>query len=355
MHSGSQHKQKQYTLDVHINHGRYLDSLKVQFLETFNSIPVYKKSPDDFDKIKTIGKGGYGAVFLVRDKHTFIYHAMKAVDKEQAVLKKDVKQLMVEKRIMQSVNFYFVEGVEYVCKDNCYIYFIMPFEAGGELYQQIKKLGSLSEPLVIWYAAQVVLALEYLHNIGICHRDVKPENIFLNESGYAKLGDMGLSKVLKKKTWTLCGTPEYIAPEIVLSKGYGFSVDWWALGILIFEMTAGHPPFTHQNPMILYDKILSGRYKPSENMTSHCKSIVKGLLATDPNKRLGSAKYGVYDIKAHEWFDNTDWNALLHRKLLPPFIPICRDPGDTSNFVDRDEIKLKHAPQELYAKEFANF
>lgn len=344
-----------FTHDLQLNHTRYLDVLKQEFVRTYANPVVYTKSAEDFDKVRTLGTGSFGVVFLVRDTTTLAYHAMKVMDKTEVIKKKNLKQIHTEKKILQCVNFPFVFSIDFTCKDNLYVYFVLPYVAGGELYTLIKKLGVLSEPLTLFYASQMVLALEYLHHCSVIHRDVKPENILISETGYIKLGDFGFCKILKTRTWTLCGTPEYLAPEIIMSKGYTFSVDWWATGVLIYEMSAGYPPFYSSDPMNLYEKVLNGQFKTPECMTALCKSLVKCLLDVDPTKRLGSLKAGVFDIKSHPWFREINWQSILHQKIIPPYMPICKNPGDTSNFPDCRDTKLLKGPDCLYAKEFETF
>lgn len=344
-----------YTTSLHANHRNYLDFLKQEFNRIYENPTQCDKTVEDFDKIKTLGLGAYGTVFLVRDKGTFTYYAMKAIEKAEIVKHNTVKQVYREKRILQCVKFTFLISLNFCSKDNVYVYLIMPYEAGGEMFTIIKKLGLLSEPLAQFYAAQIALALEYLHHCSVIHRDLKPENIFLSESGYIKLGDFGFCKLIKNRTWTLCGTPEYLAPEIILSKGYSFPVDWWSFGIFIYEMIAGHPPFYSSQTISLYEKILEARFKTPDCMTPNCKSLVKNLLVVDPMKRYGSLKAGVYDIKHHPWFSETDWNLILHQKMTPPYIPVCKGHGDSSTDFDNSSIKLKKAPVCLFEKEFEDF
>ncbi|XP_063379600.1 cAMP-dependent protein kinase catalytic subunit gamma-like [Cydia fagiglandana] len=335
------------------NYVRYLDELKQEFKKIYTNPPVYKKSINDFDFIQNLGTGSFGTVVLVRDKTTFRYHAMKSIEKEVAVSTKALKQLVQEKKILQSCNFIFVLNLDFCCKDNVYVYLLVPFAEGGELFSLLKKLGVLSEPLAQFYSAQIVLALEYLHHCDVIHRDVKPENILITKTGYLKLGDFGFSKILKNRAWTLCGTPEYLAPEIIKSKGYSYSVDWWAFGVLVFELNVGYPPFYSTDTMKLYEKILSGSFKTPATMTPQCKLLVKQLLEVEPSKRIGFLKAGVYDIKSHEWFQGLEWNMLLNQQLKPPFIPILNDIN-----VETDAImgrKIKHSPINLFEEEFEDF
>nr|XP_053600131.1 cAMP-dependent protein kinase catalytic subunit alpha-like [Plodia interpunctella] len=348
---------KKYSHESQANHKRYLDVLKQEFHQNYSnySSDDNSKSVTDFDTIRTLGIGAFGTVFLVRDKMTMKYHAMKSLEKNAVVTKKCVKQLFLEKKIMQCVNFPFVISLDFCCKDNLYIYFILPFEPGGELFTLIRRLGILSEPLSQFYAAQMVLALEYLHHCSVIHRDVKPENVFISINGYIKLGDFGFCKVIKTRTWTLCGTPEYLAPEIIMSKGYTMAVDWWALGVLIYEMVAGYPPFYNSDPIKLYEKILTGNFKTPENMSPQCRSLVKCFLEVESSKRIGSLKAGVYDIKSHSWFKETEWDSILHQKMEPPYVPVQKDIADAVNFPALSDTKLKHGLECLFEKEFEQF
>lgn len=346
---------KPYAHSDQLSHKRYLDICKTDFNNLVMNPIKYNKEPDDYDKIKTLGSGAFAAVFLVRDKSSFEPYAMKAVEKEEVIKKNTIKQIFLERKILQSCNFPFVLNLIATCKDYGYIYFILPFEGGGELFTLIRKAGALSELLTQFYAAQMVLALEYLHHCCVIHRDVKPENIFINQSGYIKLGDFGFCKIIKNRTWTLCGTPEYIAPEVILSKGYSYAVDWWALGILIFEMCAGFPPFFNNDPMKLYEKILDGHFKCPENMMGYCKNLVKHLLEVDPSKRFGSLKAGVFDIKSHAWFQNINWLTVLQQKMKPPFVPESKNLGEAEYFPEISEMKLVKYTQNLYVEEFENF
>lgn len=344
-----------YTTQNHQDYSRYLEMLKTDFLKKYESPPPFTKTLEDFDMIKAIGNGAYGEVFLVRDKNTFTYHAMKIVEKQMVVERKHEKHLILEKKILQCLQFPFIIALETAFKDNVYLYYVLPFITGGELFTYIQKYGNFSDELAKFYACQIVLALEYLHYCDVIHRDLKPENVLVDINGYIKLCDFGFCKVIKKKTWTLCGTPEYLAPEIILSKGYTFTVDWWALGVLVFEMQTGSPPFFSSDPTKLYEKILGGQFKCPDNINSECKTLLKGLIQIDPTKRLGGLKGGVYDIKSHAWFNDVNWQLILYQRVEAPFVPICPTPGDTSNFPDVDQKKLKKASQCLFKEEFEDF
>lgn len=182
------------------------------------------------------------------------------------------------------------------------------------------------------YCAQIVSIFEYLHSKNIVYRDLKPENILIDKTGYLKLTDFGFAKVIEGRTYTLCGTPEYLAPEIILNKGHGKPVDWWTSGILLYEMIAGIDPFSDDDPMMVYQKILKGKIKFPSSFDSNAKSLVKHLLEADLTKRYGNLKGGVNDIKGHRVFKNLDFTQLLAKQLSAPYIPKVKNGGDISNF-----------------------
>lgn len=217
-----------------------------------------------------------------------------------------------------------------------------------------KKFG---DELARFYAAQVVLGLDYIHKMGLIYRDLKPENIMLDYKGFIKITDFGFCKPIKDRTYTLCGTPEYIAPEIIMGKGYGVSIDWWSFGILIFELSAGYSPFSTGNPdqMEMMERICKGKYSMSSVLHVDLKDLVKNILQVDLSKRFGNLKNGVEDIKTHAWFKPINWSGLLQQTVKPPFVPNVSGPGDYSQFDDTDDEALSVAAADKYEKEFADF
>jgi len=216
-------------------------------------------------------------------------------------------------------------------------------------------MGKFDESLAKFYAAQVALALEYLHHCSLIYRDLKPENIMIQDSGYIRVTDFGFCKMIDSRTWTLCGTPEYIAPEVILSKGYGKAVDWWSFGVLIYEMNAGYPPFYAHDPMKIYEKIVTGKYKFAHHFGEELRDILKNILQVDLTMRYGNLKDGSLDIKGHRWFKSIDWTEIYHQKVQPSFIPHVIGQSDTTNFDHYEEVPLDIASVDYYDKEFANF
>lgn len=280
---------------------------------------------DDFELLKVIGKGSFGKVMLVRKKDDQKIYAMKVLRKDAIIARRQVAHTRSEKEILGKINHPFIVNLHFAFQTDKKLYMILDYVNGGELFFHLKKEGKFSDERVRMYAAEIVLALAHLHSFEIVYRDLKPENILLDSDGHICITDFGLSKEIsvEEGTGTFCGTPEYLAPEVLNGKGHGTQVDWWSLGTLIFEMLTGLPPFYSNNINVMYNKILRGELKFPASVSPEAQSLIEGLLTRDPKLRLGtnSFKDGAADIKAHPWFSSIDWAKLERRELEAPFKP----------------------------------
>lgn len=295
------------------------------------------------DILKTIGTGTFGRVVLVRHKDTREYNALKVMAITQVIKLKQEIHIMSEKTILSTISHPFIVNLLWYHKDDTFLYMLMEYVPGGELFSYLRSQGKFSGPTSSFYASEILVALEYLHSHDIVYRDLKPENLLLDREGHLKITDFGFAKVVKDRTWTLCGTPEYLAPEIILSKGHNKAVDWWSLGILIFEMLVGYPPFYADNPLNIYEKIVAGKIVWPKNIDLIAKDLIKKLLVLDRTRRLGNMKNGADDIKKHKWFKGLDWKDVTGRKLKPPIVPELAYDGDTTNFESYDEDNWRKA------------
>ena len=244
---------------------------------------------------------------------------------------------MNEKRIMAETDHPFCIRLIAAYKDRTHLYMVLEICQGGELFSLLQKERKLDEPASAFYGASVMLAFEYLHNRSIIYRDLKPENLLLDGKGYLKVVDFGFAKLIKDRTWTLCGTPEYLAPETIRNKGHGKGVDWWALGILIYEMMTGFPPFCGDTAMSTYKQILEGQLDFPKSMSRAAQDIIRRLLHPSYSKRLGCLRNGTVDVRLHRFFGQVDLKELLKCKLQVPHVPKIEDSMDTSNFMKYDD------------------
>nr|WKR38813.1 protein kinase cGMP-dependent 1a [Ctenopharyngodon idella] len=291
----------------------------------------------DFNIIDTLGVGGFGRVELVQLKSDEVKtFAMKILKKRHIVDTRQQEHIRSEKLIMQEAHSDFIVRLYRTFKDSKYLYMLMEACLGGELWTILRDRGNFDDSTTRFYTACVVEAFAYLHSKGIIYRDLKPENLILDHRGYAKLVDFGFAKKIGfgKKTWTFCGTPEYVAPEIILNKGHDISADYWSLGILMYELLTGSPPFSGPDPMKTYNIILRGidMIEFPKKITKNAANLIKKLCRDTPSERLGNLKNGVKDIQKHKWFEGFNWDGLRKGTLTPPIIPNVTSSTDTSNF-----------------------
>ncbi|XP_037902440.1 cGMP-dependent protein kinase, isozyme 2 forms cD4/T1/T3A/T3B isoform X3 [Hermetia illucens] len=293
----------------------------------------------DLRVIATLGVGGFGRVELVQiHGDTSRSFALKQMKKSQIVETRQQQHIMSEKEIMGEANCQFVVKLFKTFKDRKYLYMLMESCLGGELWTILRDKGHFDDATTRFYTACVVEAFDYLHARNIIYRDLKPENLLLDVQGYVKLVDFGFAKKLQsgRKTWTFCGTPEYVAPEVILNRGHDISADYWSLGVLMFELLTGTPPFTGSDPMRTYNIILKGidAIEFPRNITRNASALIKKLCRDNPAERLGYQRGGISEIQKHKWFDGFYWEGVRNRTLPPPIVPTVKSVTDTTNFDD---------------------
>ncbi|KAK6939443.1 Protein kinase domain [Dillenia turbinata] len=346
--------------------GMLLDCASQNSTMSTPSQPSHKErtSIDDFEIIKPISRGAFGKVYLARKRATGDLFAMKVLKKLDMIRKNDIERILAERNILITVRNPFVVKFFYsfTCRDNLYL--VMEYLNGGDLYSLLRKVGCLEEDVARIYVAELVLALEYLHSIGIVHRDLKPDNILIAHDGHIKLTDFGLSKIglinstvdlsgseknanalaevpnlhmqqiEEKGQQSAVGTPDYLAPEILLGSEHGCAADWWSVGIILFELLTGIPPFTAKSPEIIFDNILNKKIPwpciPSE-MSHEAQDLIDRFLTHDPGQRLGGN--GASEVKLHSFFQGVNWDTLAQQKAA--FVPQPDSADDTSYFVSR--------------------
>merc|ERR1719336_2818174 len=268
-----------------------------------------KIGPDDFDFLSVIGRGSFGKVMQVRHKTNKNIYAMKILRKKAIVARNQVEHTKSERKILQALQHPFLMKLRFAFQTDSKLYFVLDYYRGGELFFHLKKRRKFAEEEARIFVGEVALALGHLHSLDIIYRDLKPENILLHQTGHICLTDFGLSKDLDPnmpEAHTFCGTPEYLAPEIIAHKGHSFAVDWWSLGILLYELTVGIPPFYSSNVNEMYQKIQQDYVKFPPNITEQCKELVLKLLERNPKDRLGSGADDVEEIKKHDFFRPID-------------------------------------------------
>ncbi|XP_045063690.1 microtubule-associated serine/threonine-protein kinase 2-like isoform X1 [Coregonus clupeaformis] len=318
--------------------------------------PPKTKAPreEDFENIKLISNGAYGAVYLVRHKETRQRFAMKKINKQNLILRNQIQQAFVERDILTFAENPFVVSMFCSFETRRHLCMVMEYVEGGDCATLLKNIGALPVDMARMYFAETVLALEYLHNYGIVHRDLKPDNLLITSMGHIKLTDFGLSKIglmslttnlyeghIEKDTREfldkqVCGTPEYIAPEVILRQGYGKPVDWWAMGVILYEFLVGCAPFFGDTPEELFGQVISDEIiwpEEEEALPNDAQDLICKLLRQNPLERLGTGS--AFEVKQHRFFYDLDWNSLLRQKA--EFIPQLESEEDTSYFDTRSD------------------
>lgn len=311
----------------------------------------------NFTLIRTLGTGSFGRVHLAKSNMNQRFYAIKVLRKIDIVKLKQVEHTKNERAILSSVKYSFIVNLWGTFQDDANLYMVMDYVPGGELFSFMRKSIRLQEDVAKFYAAEVLLTIAYLHSQDVIYRDLKPENILLDSEGHIKITDFGFAKVVPDITWTLCGTPDYLAPEIIQSKGYGKPVDYWALGVLIYEMLSGVAPFYDDNQFKLYEKIVACNPVYPKYFSEQVIDLLKNLLTPDLSSRYGNLKNGCQDVIQHPWFQSIDFNKLEKHQIKAPYIPNVNGEGDTSNFDVYDENSTLYGRPEPdpYRKYFTEF
>lgn len=299
-----------------------------------------KTDPSQFVLLKVLGEGSFGKVFLVRkvvgaDAGTL--YAMKVLKK--ATLKvRDRHRTKMERNILVDVEHPFIVKLHYAFQTEGKLYLILDFLRGGDLFSRLSKEVMFTEEDVKFYLAELALALNHLHGLGIIYRDLKPENVLLDSDGHIALTDFGLSKqpIEEGKAYSFCGTVEYMAPEVVNRKGHTFAADWWSFGVLMYEMLTGSLPFQGPTRRDTMTQILKAKLGMPANLSTEAQSLLRALFKRNPANRLGAGPGGVEDLKRHEFFATIDWEALLSKRIRPPFKPAVPAPGNDAYYFDSE-------------------
>lgn len=297
--------------------------------------PTQKISKDDFKVLKCVGRGSFGKVMLVEKKNSGDVYAMKILTKDVVAKRNLLIKTQAERDILEKIDSPFIVKLHYAFQTETKLYFVMDFCNGGELFFHLRKSNTFSERRAMFYTAQLVEAIRVLHENGIIYRDLKPENVLLDRQGNLKITDFGLSKqgvqtgTSGEKTYSFCGTPEYLAPEIIKGTGHDKAVDWWSLGALLYEMLRGRPPHYSKNRKQMLKDIVE---KPVQirGVSAEAEELLTKLLERNPQKRLGSHNDSE-EIMAHSFFRSINWADLRKKMIKPPYTPNVASDRDTSN------------------------
>ena len=302
--------------------------------EKDNKKEIEKIRVDDFDFYEKIGRSELGYIKLCKNVQSNKIFSMKILKKSDLLQSKIVEHLKNEYTILSSIYHPFITELKGInTKNPSSLYFLFEFVQGGDLSTLLDVKKQLSLDMAKFYAASVLTVFDYLHKKKIIYRNLKPENILIGSDGYIKLSNFSFAKIMRHDTTnTFCGTPEYLAPEMINKVGHNKGVDFWSLGILLYEMLVGITPFADTDPMKIYQKINRGKINMPRSFSKELKILIKHLLMFDPKKRLGMKEKGIFEIINHPFFDGFDWKGLLFKNIEAPYIPSISGPMDVSNY-----------------------
>ena len=331
---------------------------KLKYAELIHS--KKKISIDDFEKVKVLGQGNFGVVYLIKKKNKNKYYAMKVLSKKAINEKRQENHTKTEREILERIKHPFIVNLIYAFQTETDLYLITPFMQGGDLFFHLHRLGYFNEERAKFYLVEIIIALHYLHQNNCIYRDLKPENILLDDNGHIKLVDFGLSKIKQEQNelmYTICGTPDYLAPEIIQGRGYNEKIDWWSLGVLLYEMLSGDTPFkisTHRLSLKAYQTPV----KIYSCFSPNAVDLLKKLLVFSPNKRIDYK-----GIIRHCFFKDIKWEDYYNKTIKPPFIPMLKGKDDLSYFTygnsdlnnSNKEYESDSDYSEIYKEEYPGF
>ena len=302
----------------------------------------------DYEIRQTISKGSHSIIKLAKAAQSNKFFALKKIKKSEII------SLNIKDRIHDGIfalslcESNFIQKYQGFAIDEKFIYILTELITGGSLYHLLREVGAFPQPQTKIYAAEIVLILDHLHSKNIIYRDLRPENFLFDHKGYLKLIDFGFAKVLEGQTYTVCGIPEYLAPEILLNKGYGKEIDWWAFGCLLYELMVGISPFYEKDPILIFKRILKRDLKFPSNFPPSAKSLIKHCLEPDIGNRYGGLNKGIMDIKGHRFFQDIDWNSLSKQKGKQIYTPNVENADDLKllNFINYDEDDTNYTNSE---------
>ena len=310
---------------------------------------------NDLELLSTLGVGTFGRVRLCRVRGNDQVYALKIIKKSVVLRLKQVDHIKDEKKVLSLLDSDFFPHLYASFQSSSSLFLLVKYVLGGELFKRIRAEQRFPNDVALFYATEVVVAFEALHRQNIAYRDLKPENILIDRTGHIKIVDFGFAKIVQDKTFTLCGTPEYLAPETIEHRGHDTNVDWWALGILVYEMLVGHPPFYDDNPYTLYQKIVACDLQIPDYMHRHAAGLIRELLTPDVTRRLGSHN-DAEAVKAHRWFRGVDFDMVTQREIPAPWVPEAVREDDVSNFDSYPDSGPAEAPRVPVGEDpFANF